>query len=278
MGNRSPVEMQDRVVGRFQRDAPVWDSLYESEDVYGLVHRLRQRLALEWIDNLATAPEARVLEIGCGAGHTSVALGQRGFSVDAVDSTPAMLQIARSKVAEARLSNVRLTMQDAHRLAYPDATHDLVVALGVVPWLHSPGVALAEMARVLKPGGHLLANSDNRARLTHTFDPRNTPALEGARRTIKSLLKKGGRYRPPDKALATMHRLKEFDSFLEDAGLVRVRAVTLGFGAFTFMGRRFLHDDTSVRLHNRLQARADKGKPILKDRGNQYLVLARKAG
>nr|MBA2600369.1 methyltransferase domain-containing protein [Actinomycetota bacterium] len=270
--------MQGRVIDRFQKDALAWDSLYERADVYGQVHRLRQRLALEWTDSLALSPEARVLELGCGAGHTSVALGQRGYSVDAVDSTSAMLQITRAKVTEAGLSDVRLTLQDAHRLAYPDAAYDLVVALGVVPWLHSPGLAVGEMARVLQPGGYLLASFDNRARVTHTFDPRNTPALGGARRAIKGLLKKAGRYRPPEKALATMHRLKEFDSFLEDAGLVRVRAVTLGFGAFTYMGRRFLKDDTSVRLHHRLQARADKGVPILKHRGNQYLVLARKAG
>ncbi|MDQ5814928.1 MAG: class I SAM-dependent methyltransferase [Actinomycetota bacterium] len=270
--------MQGRVIDRFQRDALAWDSLYERADVYAQVHRLRQRLALEWTDNLALSPEARVLELGCGAGHTSVALGQRGYSVDAVDSTSAMLQIARIKIAEAGLSDVRLSLQDAHRLAFPDATYDLVVALGVVPWLHSPGIAVTEMARVLRPGGYLLANSDNRARLTHTFDPRNAPGLEGARRAIKGLLKKAGRYRPPEKALATMHRLREFDSLLENAELLKVRAVTLGFGAFTFMGRRFLSDDRSVRLHHRLQARADRGAPILKDRGNQYLVLARKAG
>src|SRR2546429_6673175 len=51
---------------------------------------------------------------------------------------------------------------------------------------------------------------------------------------------------------------------------------TVGFGPFSFLGWKFLSDSSGVRVHRRLQQLADRGVPILRSMGTQYIVLARK--
>ena len=70
---------------------------------------------------------------------------------------------------------VRIHAADVHALPFQAHTFDLVVAIGVIPWLHSERVALQEMQRVLKPGGYLLVTADNNARLNRILDPRSSP-------------------------------------------------------------------------------------------------------
>ncbi|MDQ3879444.1 MAG: class I SAM-dependent methyltransferase, partial [Actinomycetota bacterium] len=107
---------------------------------------------------------ARVLEIGCGAGMLSVALAHRGFDVTATDSSAEMLQAAAEAAARDRV-HIGLVRADALVLPVPAQTFDLVAAVGVLPWVSSPQRALAEIARVLKPGGAAVVTSDNLGRL-----------------------------------------------------------------------------------------------------------------
>ena len=80
----------------------------------------------------------------------TVELARRGFMVKAADSTPSMVEIASRRVAEAGVADrVRLLVADAHQLAFACEAFTLVVALGVVPWLRSAPLAVAEMTRVL---------------------------------------------------------------------------------------------------------------------------------
>lgn len=65
-----------------------------------------------------------------------------------IDANDAMVQRAARRIAEAGLE-ARTEVADAHALPVADDQFALVVAVGVIPWLHSPDVAVAEMARVL---------------------------------------------------------------------------------------------------------------------------------
>ena len=99
----------------------------------------------------AVAPGARVVEIGCGDGAHTGPLAQLGLDVRAVDADPAAVQAAR-----ARLADVVGEAKAARRVtgaAPPDASADWAV---VAPVPDAPGPraeALAEAARVLRPGG-----------------------------------------------------------------------------------------------------------------------------
>jgi ubiquinone/menaquinone biosynthesis C-methylase UbiE len=275
---RSGSEEQRRVTDRFEVQATFWDDLYRRTDVYGLVYQHRRRLALAMTDQLGLPPGSHVLEVGCGAGHTAVALAQRGFQVEAMDPTPKLLRIARQNADRAGMAErIRLLLGDAHRLPLEDGSVALVVALGVVPWLHSPPLAVGELARVLEPGGHVVISADHRNRLSFWLDPLYTPPLAPVRAVAKRVLGAAGLWHPrPDVVPATYHTIREFDRLLAAAGLVRVRGAVYGFGPFSLFGHEVLPERLGVRLHCWLQRLADRGVPLLRSAGAQYLVLARK--
>src|SRR5713226_1582312 len=91
---------QQQVNAYFQSMSSYWKDIYTSGSVQGQVYRERQAAALNWIESLALTPGARVLEIGCGAGFLSVALAQCGLRVQAIDSTEAMVELARRHAVE----------------------------------------------------------------------------------------------------------------------------------------------------------------------------------
>jgi SAM-dependent methyltransferase len=106
-----------------------------------------------------------VLDLGCAGGRNTVLLAERGFDVRAVDASRAMVERTRERVAavlgpaEAR-ERVRLGRMD-DLSAFPDASFELVVALGVYHGASSREEwerAVAESSRVLRPGGRLLVN------------------------------------------------------------------------------------------------------------------------
>jgi D-aspartate ligase len=278
-GDPAAAAARQRVVtAYFQTRTRYWEDTYHGGDVVSLIHQHRRALALDWVARLDLPNGARVLDVGAGAGLTSVALAGRGYQVTAVDASAAMTETIRRRAAEAAVaSRLQLSLGDAHLLPFGCRVFSLVVALGVIPWLHSPGRAAREMARVLAPGGYLVVSADNRARLTDLLDPRRSPVTGPLRRTAKSALAATGRWRPAGNgALATFHRRGEFDHILAGAGLEPVAGATFGFGPFTLLGRRLLPDPVGVRVDASLQRLADRGVPGVRSAGAQYLVIARK--
>jgi hypothetical protein len=60
-------------------------------------------------------------------------------------------------------------------------------------------------------------------------------------------------------------------------GLTKVRGATIGFGPFSFWGRRILTEHEGKRLHRKLQGLADRRVPLLRSMGAQCVVLSFKA-
>jgi ubiquinone/menaquinone biosynthesis C-methylase UbiE len=258
----------------FDASARTWDTLYDAAD-FGAVAYYRPRLdrTLAWVDTLALPVDARVLEIGFGAGRTAIALAQRGLLVTGIDTGERMLERATERVGRYGLSaRVRLGLGDAHALEAADGTFDLVVALGVLPWVERPGWCLREMARVTRPGGHVIASVNNRRQLNRVLDPRLNPFVEPAKRAVRRTRRDGR-----GDALVPRHdSWRQYDRWLQAAGLQMVRSATIGFGRFSLGARPLLSETTSIRVHERLQARADAGFPGLRSSGAQMLVLSRK--
>jgi SAM-dependent methyltransferase len=99
-----------------------------------------------------------VVDVGSGAGIDSlIAAGMVGPSgrVVGVDMTAAMLAKARSAAAAAGVANVEFREGTAEALPVEDAWADVVISNGVLNLLPDKSLGLAEMARVLKPGGRL---------------------------------------------------------------------------------------------------------------------------
>ncbi len=112
-------------------------------------------------DVAAEVPEgARVLEIGCGTGELAALLVGRGAVVDAFDASPAMVDVARERIAEEcldeRLSVRQMAVDGMDSLPY--AYYDAVVSTLVFSELTADerAYALEHAARALKPGGLLV--------------------------------------------------------------------------------------------------------------------------
>lgn len=280
MGVETALQRQDLVTARFQAEASRWEEMYRAaagwpSTVGAQVIRERHAAALAWIDDLPLPPGSRVLEIGGGAGMMTVALAQRGFRVDAVDASEAMVELTRRNAAAAGYHQiVSAAVGDACALSFEDGTFDLVVAIGVISWLGRPDVALREMARVARPGGHVVVTAFNRSQLIGLLDPLRNPALRPLKLRVKGLVERRGLRRPS--ASLTYHRSDAIDAMVTGAGLTKQRGRTLGFGPFTLCHRNLLPVRVAVAVHHRLQRLADRGVPGFRSTGMFYLVLADK--
>ena len=120
---------------------------------------------------VAATPGAAVLDMGCGAGHASFAVAQHAASVVAYDIAPQMLATVAAAAQERGLSNIRTQQGAAEKLPFDDASFDWVVSRMSAHHWHDVPLALAEVRRVLKPGGRVLfidiAGSDHPLLDTH---------------------------------------------------------------------------------------------------------------
>lgn len=113
------------------------------------------------LDFLTLDDGGRVLELGCGPGKYVALLSNAGFDVVAVDphSFPTWETIRANSSAE---------MHDevfAESLPFPDASFNHVACLGALLYFEDPERALAEIHRVLKPGGRLVMRTVNKGNL-----------------------------------------------------------------------------------------------------------------
>lgn len=100
----------------------------------------------------------RVLDVGCGSGYFTIPLARRvgtGGHVHALDIQPPILEACREQVAASGLGNVILALSEESRFPLPDAAVDMVFASNLMHELEDPPAFLAEVRRVLAPGGRL---------------------------------------------------------------------------------------------------------------------------
>ncbi|PYV75487.1 MAG: hypothetical protein DMG96_17030 [Acidobacteria bacterium] len=269
------AKQQDLVDSYFRSRARVWKEIYEREDVDALIHQRRRSIVLRLIDNLGLPQESPILEVGCGAGLTTVALADRGHAVHAIDSVQAMVDLTRQAAARSGAEHRVITnLGDVQNLSFPDNMFSVVLAIGVIPWLHSSHDAIRELARVAKPGGYVIVNADNRWRLNEFLDPVRNPLHAPLRRMIRNISARFGRNAstPPTQR----HSPMEFDSLLSKAGLAKVESVTLGFGPFSLFKRKMFSNKLATNIHCMLQNLADRNVPLIRVTGAQYIVLATK--
>lgn len=103
-----------------------------------------------------------MLDIATGGGHTAPAFAPDVQSVVASDLTPAMLAAAEAFIRGRGAANVRFERADAEALPFADASFDLVTTRIAPHHFPNPARYVAEVARVLRPGGRFVLN-DNMA-------------------------------------------------------------------------------------------------------------------
>ncbi|HWG13009.1 MAG TPA: class I SAM-dependent methyltransferase [Streptosporangiaceae bacterium] len=131
---------------------------YAASNEHSLVNAYYERPAM-----LALAGDVagrRILDAGCGAGPLFAALRDRDAIVTGFDKSAGMLEVARRRLGD---DADLLVAELGGPLPFPDGTFDDVTASLVLHYLEDWGLALAELRRVLKPGGRLIAS------LNHPF-------------------------------------------------------------------------------------------------------------
>src|SRR3954467_4376319 len=93
------------------------------------------------------------IDIATGPGHTALAFAPKVKHVIASDVTPEMLQVARGLAAKRGLTNVSFAEMPAEKLPVPDASFDLVTCRTAPHHFADVRAFVAEVARVLRPGG-----------------------------------------------------------------------------------------------------------------------------
>jgi phosphatidylethanolamine/phosphatidyl-N-methylethanolamine N-methyltransferase len=155
------------VIKTYGRWAPVYDL------VFGPVFERARRAAVRASEQIG----GRVLEVGVGTG-ISLPYYSSKCRIVGIDISESMLQVARQRTAERRLSHVeRLMVMDAECLDFEDNSFDVVVAQYVVNTVPHPEIALDEFLRVLRPSGELViinrigADDGYRRIFEHLFQP-----------------------------------------------------------------------------------------------------------
>jgi 2-polyprenyl-6-hydroxyphenyl methylase / 3-demethylubiquinone-9 3-methyltransferase len=108
----------------------------------------------------------RVLDLGCGGGLTIVCLAQRGATVVGVDLSRASLRVASCHTRGDRHPASVFACARAESLPFVDASFDVVWCTDVLEHLPDLPTAIAQIARVLKPGGLFLYDTINRTWLS----------------------------------------------------------------------------------------------------------------
>lgn len=226
------------VEDHYDRTAQRWQGIYDSETFHDFLIRDRMTRALRTVDELDTPQPvtATALDAGCGAGQMVAELSSRGYTTSGFDISANMVTATQQLLAGRDLA-AEVTQANGEALPYPDASFDLVSALGYIEYFSDPAVAVAELARVARPGATVLVTAPNPFRIAYALDPLNAVR---------------GYFRPEQGYRRRYHSPSALRRVLVAAGLTPVRVEGHGLGPFTLVGRRLTGDARAIRLDRRL--------------------------
>ena len=139
----------EQAAAYFAAHAPNWDHIRS-------LHVAEEEVERAIVEEVGERRLRLILDLGTGAGRMIELLAGRAERAIGVDQSPAMLNLARTRLDRAGIRNVQLRQGDIYALTLEANSCDLVVVHQVLHYLDDPGRAIREAARALAPGGRLL--------------------------------------------------------------------------------------------------------------------------
>jgi ubiquinone/menaquinone biosynthesis C-methylase UbiE len=144
-------------VKRIEQEKKYWDKLSPGYDQMIEKHwRIYQSLLLDKIANDVNVGDT-VLEVACGTGLVALKVAERASKVSGIDISAPMIDEAEKKRREQSIDNVEFLVEDAYSLHFGDNIFDTVICNNALHNMKYPQKALAEIKRVLKPGGRFIS-------------------------------------------------------------------------------------------------------------------------
>jgi ubiquinone/menaquinone biosynthesis C-methylase UbiE len=201
--------------------------------------------------------DARVLDLGCGAGVLTERLVAGGHDVDAVDMSADMIEFSKQRLAKYDSSKYRLARAECQSLPFPDAAFDVVACIGVFGYMDDVDAAIAEIRRVLRPGGTLVLSIRNLDHVT-VFDgffwlkaPFLALRKAGKRLTTREPANGAGGS-PARHAIAIYDRPGDVERIFESFGFALRDFRGAGYGPPTFRGKSLLSETRAKKLSHAL--------------------------
>lgn len=129
------LDVSDWHVAKSEREERAWDRVFRR--------------------HLPPGERLRVLDLGTGLGYLAGVAARLGHEAVGIDIAPRMIERAQERANQLGLS-MDLRVADVDALPFPDGWFDAVTERNVLWTMPDPAAALAEIRRVLRPGGHLL--------------------------------------------------------------------------------------------------------------------------
>jgi ubiquinone/menaquinone biosynthesis C-methylase UbiE len=158
----SDDQLKERAVSYYRSKAATYTERYTVEAGGDLLWT-RHNAVLDFVREWNLPAGARILDMGCGPGVLTRALGRMGFQGVGMDASPAMIEISKREAALSGLAETwSYVVGDVEEIPAPDKSFDVAISSGVIDYLPSDEKLIAHAARVLKPGGRFILCFTNR--------------------------------------------------------------------------------------------------------------------
>jgi ubiquinone/menaquinone biosynthesis C-methylase UbiE len=207
---------------------------YEAQRLQQGAGRLEWLRTMEIIRRLLPPSPAMIIDIGGGAGAYAFPLAEKGYTWDLVGPVPEHIHLAQVAIKDDRVSGVTATVGDARAVEADDASADFALLLGPLYHLTEKAdrtKAIAEVMRVLRPGGHVVTAGISRFASTCDGIRQNyltDPAFE---RIVERDLVEGQHRNESDNhgwfTTAHFHRPEELLGEVKGGGFVETKLVAV---------------------------------------------------
>jgi SAM-dependent methyltransferase len=244
----------------------------------------RREAVLASLDRFSQGDSLKVLDAGCGPGSLAEEIAKRGHKTTGLDYSLDMVAQASRAAESAGTKRASFIQGDLDSLPFQNNSFDAVICVGVLQYLPDDRISIAELGRVLRPGGIAIVTLPNIFRISNFFDP--IYYFRGIRYGIHLL----ARRLPVRKKLAdpidfSTNRMFSSRRYIYGqrrgafrlSRLTSVEATCIGFGPMTFWKRPYLPERLSLSLSDRLDhASRMSGLRWLRFFSNRWVITFKK--